>query len=140
MKGCDGLDEREPYKIVLKFFMMTVRHCISRIRLFLGCLSTVQYVGTYYGWPNVSHSHWSHPAFGIHFSMFNLYSGNTRCWRWNRLALATYNDTLYVSVLFDMRDSGGFLTSHSVLSFSVSTIFGRLCFYKRLYCLHFFSL
>src|ERR1700759_4572051 len=36
-----------------------------------------------------------------------------------RLALATYYDTLYVSILFDMRDSGGFPTFHSVLSFSV---------------------
>ena len=37
-----------------------------------------------------------------------------------RLALATYYDTLYVSILFDMRDSGGFPIFHSVLSFSVS--------------------
>ena len=29
-------------------------------------------------------------------------------WRWNKLALATYYDTLYVSRLFDMLDSGGF--------------------------------
>ena len=40
-----------------------------------------------------------------------------------RLALATYYDTHYVSILFDMRDSGGFPTFHSVLSFSVSLIF-----------------
>ena len=38
------------------------------------------------------------------------------------LALATYYDTLYVSILFDMRDSGGFPTFHSVLSYSVSMI------------------
>ena len=43
-------------------------------------------------------------------------------WRWNKLALATYYDTLYVSRLFDMRDSGGFHTFHSVLSVSVSMI------------------
>ena len=41
-----------------------------------------------------------------------------------RLALVTYYDTLYVSILFDMRDSGGFPTFHSVLSFSVSMVFG----------------
>ena len=41
-------------------------------------------------------------------------------WRWNKLALATYYDTLYVSILFDMRDSGGFPTFHLVLSISVS--------------------
>ena len=41
-------------------------------------------------------------------------------WRWNKLALATYYDTLYVSRLFDIRDSGGFPTCHSVLSVSVS--------------------
>ena len=58
-------------------------------------------------------------AFRKLFSMFDLYSGNTGRWRWNKLALPTYYDTLYVSVLFDMRDSGGFLTFHSVLSFSV---------------------
>ena len=33
-----------------------------------------------------------------------------------------YYDILYVSRLFDMRDSGGFPTFHSVLSFSVSMI------------------
>ena len=54
-----------------------------------------------------------------------------------RLALATYYDTLYVSILFDMRDSGGFLTFHSVLSFSLSMTYGRLFLYKRLYCLCF---
>ena len=54
-------------------------------------------------------------------------------WRWNKLALATYYDILYVSRLFDMRDSGGFPTFHSVLFFSVSMIFGRLCLYKRPY-------
>ena len=43
-------------------------------------------------------------------------------WRWNKLALATYYDTLYVSRLFDVRDSGGFPTFHSVLSFSVSML------------------
>ena len=61
-------------------------------------------------------------------------------WRWNKLALATYYDTLYVSRLFDMRDSGGFPTFHSVLSFSVSMIFGRLCLYKRPYCSLFFPI
>ena len=39
-----------------------------------------------------------------------------------RLALATYSDTLYVSILFDIRDSGGFPTFHSILPFSVSMI------------------
>ena len=39
-----------------------------------------------------------------------------------RLALATYYDTLYVSILFDMRDSGGYPTFLSLLSFSVSMI------------------
>ena len=39
-----------------------------------------------------------------------------------RLALATYYNTLYVSILFDMRDSGGFPTFHLLLSFSVSII------------------
>ena len=39
-----------------------------------------------------------------------------------RLVLATYYGTLYVSILFDMRDSGGFPTFHSLLSFSVSMI------------------
>ena len=43
-------------------------------------------------------------------------------WRWNKLALATYYDTLYVSRLFDMRDSGRLPTFHSVLSLSVSMI------------------
>ena len=43
-------------------------------------------------------------------------------WRWNKLALATYYDILYISRLFDMRDSGGFPTFHSVLSISVSMI------------------
>ena len=38
------------------------------------------------------------------------------------LALATYSDTLYVSIFFDMRDSGGFPTFHLVLPFSVSMI------------------
>ena len=56
-----------------------------------------------------------------------------------RLALATYYDTLYVFILFDIRDSGGFLTFHSVLSFSVSMTFGRLFLYKRLYCSGFSS-
>ena len=55
-------------------------------------------------------------------------------------ALATYYDTLYVSVLFDMRDSGEFPTfHHSVLSFSVSMIFDRLCLYKRPYGSRFFE-
>ena len=36
--------------------------------------------------------------------------GTLDVWRWNKLALTTYYDTLYVSRLFDMRDSGGFPT------------------------------
>ena len=56
-----------------------------------------------------------------------------------RLALAAYYDTLYVSFMFDMRDSGGFPTFHSVLSLFVSMVFGRLCLYKRPYCSCFFS-
>jgi len=47
--------------------------------------------------------------------MFDLYSGSAGCWIWNRLALAAYYDTLYVSVLFKMRDSGRFPTFHLVL-------------------------
>ena len=43
-------------------------------------------------------------------------------WRWNKLALAKYYDTLYVSRLFDIRDSGVFPTFPPVLSFSVSMI------------------
>ena len=39
-----------------------------------------------------------------------------------RLALATYNDTCYVSVFSEVRDSGGFPTFHSVLSYSGSMI------------------
>ena len=57
-----------------------------------------------------------------------------------RLALATYYDTLYVSSLFAMPDSGGFPTFHSVLSFFVSMVFGRLCLYKIPYCSCFFSI
>ena len=56
-----------------------------------------------------------------------------------RLALATYNVTLYVSILFDMRDSGGFPTFHSLPSFSVSMISARLFLYKRPYSSCFFS-
>ena len=80
-----------------------------------------------------------HPVFGKLFSTFDLYSGNTECSRWNRLALAAYYGTLYVSVLFEISHSGGFHTFHSVLSFSVSMIFGRLSLYGRPYCLRFFS-
>ena len=71
--------------------------------------------------------------------MFRTLTGTTRCLEnsflcltyiaetlvvgdGTRLALATYYDTLYVSILFDMRDSGGFPTFHSYLSFSVSMI------------------
>ena len=39
-----------------------------------------------------------------------------------RLALTTYYDTLYVFILFDMLDSGGFPAFHSLISFSVSMI------------------
>ena len=39
-----------------------------------------------------------------------------------RLALATYNETCYVSVLSEVRDGGGFPTFHSVLSYSGSMI------------------
>jgi len=43
VKECDGLDEREPYKKVLKIFVITIRHCIGGVTSFLGCPSTVQY-------------------------------------------------------------------------------------------------
>lgn len=63
-------------------------------------------VEIYYGWPSVLHSHWTHPV----FSTFDLYSENTSCWRLNRLALAIHYDILYVFVLLEMRESGGFPT------------------------------
>ena len=41
-------------------------------------------VETYYGWPSVSYSHWNYQVFGKPFPMFDPYSGNTGCWRWNK--------------------------------------------------------
>ena len=97
-------------------------------------------VGTYYSWPSISHSHWNHWVFGKLFPMFDHIAKTLVVRDGTRLALATYYDTLYVSILFDMRESGGFPTFHSVLSFSVFMVFGRLCFYKRQYCPRFFSI
>ena len=103
--------------------------------------SAVVHVETYYCESSVSHSHWNQPVFGKLFSIIRLtYIAETLDgWRWNKLALATYYDILYVSRLFDMRDSGGFPTCHSVLSISVSMTLAD-CLYMRQYCSLFFPI
>ena len=96
----------------------------SSISSVISTPSAVVHVETYYCESSVSHSHWNQPVFGKLFSIICLtYIAETLDgWRWNKLALATYYDILYVFRLFDMRDSGGFPTFHSVLSISVSMI------------------
>ena len=88
--------------------------------------------------PSASHSHWNHPVFGKLFYAFDLCSGNIGCWRSNRLALAINYDTDLVSVLFEMRNSGGFPTL-PFRSFLFGLIFGPLCLYKGLFSSRFFS-
>ena len=63
-----------------------------------------------------------------------------KCWRRNKLALAINYDTQLVSVLFEVRDSGGFPTFPSVISFSVSLIFaGTLSIRNPIPCVSFRS-
>ena len=70
--------------------------------------------------PSVSCSHRNRRVFWKLFHAFDLYSGKMEYWQSNRLALAINNDTQYVSVLFEIRYSGGFPTFPLSLSFSIS--------------------
>ena len=124
-----------PCQVTTLFISCALRPNLSnalKSLLWLWYLLSLIRVETYYGWPSVWHSYWNNPAFGKLFSMFDLYSGNTGCWRWNK----TNTSYLLFMYLYSLtcETEEDFPTFHSVLSFSVSTIFGRLCLYKRLYC------
>jgi len=88
--------------------------------------------------PTVSGPHRNDSVFGKLLCAFGLYSRNIKCWRWNKLALAINYDTQLVSVLFEVRDSGGFPTLPSVISLSVSLIFaGTLSIRNPIPCVSF---
>ena len=77
----------------------------------------VPVVETYYCGSSVSHSHWNHQCLENSFLCLTHMAETLDVWRWNRLALATYYDILYVSRLFEIRDSGGFPTFHGPFPF-----------------------